>query len=488
MPEEKLMFADEAARAAAIEELEESPDNLDKLEAIRNAEIGTPESTESPNSETPPPEENPDETTPDPLGVVSDDGKNPPDPATAPASTDERIFTISSKDLPEGFDSPGKVFKSFSEAQALIGRQTTFIKEKLSQSTPVTDNAAIARAEKAEQALEALKKAGGIPEAGTTRDIATVQGEISRIDAIQAELDAELEKDPENAFTPEYQAKVREITKIQSKNLNALTNLYTQAQSEIAEAKAATSEIVASTQQSAEAKRRAEAVNAVYAEMDKIDVPELKLSRKSRDVENDYIQWRDDVALAYYGRPAKDDSERFAALDQLQLRNPELLSKCQIMNTSVEPTEDVERYIKLAELSSYRDGWRKDPATGQYTRLMRYDATTGTSVPLVLPSIKAAFEQQRVDEGYYANLADKGFQEGAQSLAKAASRRDQGAVTLDSGADQGQTVGTIEQAIKILNEDPEMAMEAFRKGDRAPMDKMNAARKQLGMDPIVFED
>jgi hypothetical protein len=353
---------------------------------------------------------------------------------------------------------------------------------------PATEQDAIERAGAAEKELEKAGSAGAKQE--TVSDISVVLADIKKIESMQDELDQQAEKDPDIAYTPEYQKKDRTLSRLLTKNVNVLASLYGQAKNEALEAKRTAAEAVAGTQAEKEEKQNREQLDATYKEVDSVDIPEFKLSKSVKDVEGEYIGWSDRVSMAFYGRPAANVAEKYAALEQLQLKNPQLVSKCQLMNVAVEPTEDIQRYMKLCEFVDFRDGYRKDPATGRYVRLMKYDTATRTQVPLVLPSLKAAIQQKRIEEGYFDKKADGAFQEGAESLAKAGMRRDKGAVELDTGGDQGQIPGGSQKwaADILVRIDEEEAMRKYHKGDRSLVDEINKARKILEMDPLVFED
>lgn len=461
----ELMFATEEDRVKAIEGLDESPENLGKLDEIRNAPIGTAESL-------------PDKP---PEGQIET-----PTPEVTPDKPVETVFTITDT---KGYKNANELLKAFDEQKSLIERQTNFIREKLSQQVPTVDPSVVQRAERAEKELEQLKRGSQKPTQETTVDIGTVQTEIQRIQGLMDELDKLADSDPDVAYTADYQKKSRELQRLQTKNVVALTDLYGRAQQEIVEAKRVSSEFASSFTRSKETERQQSVVDAEYKSVDSIDDPEYKLSKPSRDVEGDYVKWRGDVALAYYGRPAQNPNEAYQALAQLQLKNPELLQKCKIMGFRTEPTEDVAKYMAICELMDYRDGYRKDPVTGNLKRITRFDPVSNAEVPIILPDLKSALRQKRLDEGYYDKRADGSFQQGAESLAKAAGRRDQGAVTLDGGKDQGQTPGGLDWAHKIVSEsDAEEVMTAYRRGDRTKFDEINKARGLLGMDPITFSD
>jgi len=484
MPTEKLVFADEEARVTAIGELGDDPANLEKLEAIRNAEIGdvpaTPEADKNPTEAAP-------EAVPEP--EEEQKGSFVTDPKTG-----KKTFTISEEDLPEGFDTPGKVFKSFRHAEDTLKRQTEFIKTNLNAGQQRTQGEAdaIARASRAEEELARLKTVALSTQPAspqTNAEIADTQVDIKRIEALQKELDEQIEKDPDSAFTFEYHQKSRELSKLQTKNINYLTTLYNQARQEIDQTKGITSDFVLKTQQEKVNVEAQKARKSLYDEMSTLDIPEFKLTKRAEDVENEYISWRRDVALARLGRPAQNAQEEFEALEQLQLKNPELIQKLGLIGTPVEPSEDIKRYILNCEALDYRQGWRKDPVSGKFKRLTEWDPDTNQFVPLVLPSLKAAIEQKRLEEGYYAKQVDGAFQKGAKSIVDAAGRRDRGAVELHGGADQGQSPASVDWAVKILeNTSPEQAMLEYRKGNTQQMDEVQKARKHLGLDPIMFPE
>lgn len=485
MPEEKkVSFKSEEERIAAIDALGDDPSKLDQLEEIRNAPIvaeGAEPRQEGSESSKPKEGEEPEK---------KPEGEQKP-PEKKPEENEEEVFTIKRKDLPQGYGSLGHVMKAFGEQRDLISRQGTYIQElaRKAAEKPEPEKRAI---EGAQEADEKLRQSGGAAGASpeTVADISSVQKDIQQIQKLQDELDKQADDDPDIAYTPDYQKKVRDLSRLQVKNLNILTTLLGKAQVEASEAKRTAAEVVAGTQRERETKQEQLALEATYNEVDTLDAPELKLSKSVKEIEGEYKSWADGVAMAFYGRPAANVAEKFSALEQLQNKNPELVSKCQLMGIKTEPTQDIQRYMKLCEYLDYRDGFRKDPATGQYIRLMKYDGRTQTQVPLVLPSLKAAIEQKRIEEGYYHKKADNAFQEGAESISQAAMRRDKGAVELNNGDEQGQTPGGGQKAAydTLLRIDAEDAMYKFRHGDSTAVEELNKARKALGMEPLTLEE
>lgn len=481
-----MNFATEADRVSAIEQLGDDPKNLEKLEEIRAAAIGEPLTPAEPDV-TPPAAET--EGAPAPIEAPQTEPAAGQPPADQPAVSQ---WQLSQKDLPDGYKTPQEALKAFRELRETFERQTNFIKTKLGEQQPVTaqESAALKRAEAAEAELAKLRgTAPAQSTAQTSADIGVVQTEIQKVNALQAELDQKVEADPDYQFTSEYMSKSRELSRYLTQNLNSLTSLYSKAQSEIIEAKTAASNIVASKKQQDETEAINAARNSRLKEMTELDIPELKLSRSASDVEQEYIQWRDDVSLAYYGRPARSIEEKFAALQQLQIKNPELLSKLQVFGVKAQPSADVDRYVQQCEMINYQEGWRKDPATGKWTQLLRSDPESGKQVPLRYPTLKAAIQAKRLEEGFYEKQRDGAFQHGAQTVTQAAQRRDMGAVELDTRSDMGQTVGDSSWALNVLQQtDAEVAMQEYRKGNRTKLDEINKARKALQLEPIAFDE
>jgi hypothetical protein len=449
----KITFADEPTRVKAIEELGDNPANLDKLKEVMEAPIGPPE---------PVVEETPKETSKEVIADVPKETPKQPETPVVP-----KTFTLTDKDLPQGFDSPGKVFKSYSEAQDLVTRQAEKIKELLGkQDRPAVEQTALERAEKAEKELAQLK--GGKPKQETSVDIAATNAEIQRIDTLQDELE-ELAKDPDAAYTADYQKKARELSKLQTKNLNVLTGLLTKAQQEIMETRKNTTEFgefIQGQKQTIEQEKRTAKLETAYKEVDSIGAIEadFKLTKSSKEVEQDYVNWRDGVALAVYGRPAKTRAEKNAALDQLKVKTPELISKLRIMGISEEPTEDIKRFITVCEVLDYQDAHN-------------------------IGTLKDAIKHKRLEDGYYDKQFDGSFQKGAQSVAEAAQRRDKGAVELNAHEDVGQTQDSQAWAQRILeNADSEAAKKEYDHGNTARFDEINKARKVFGLEPITFSE
>ncbi|MFA5166800.1 MAG: hypothetical protein WC449_05945 [Candidatus Paceibacterota bacterium] len=456
-----MNFPNEEARQKAFNDLGDDPSKIEQLNEIREAKIVPESSDTTQNQDT----------------HEEDTAKSTPTETPDNAAPDYA-----------GHKSVDDLVKSHKELEATFARQGNKLREVLEQaaSNPKVDQSVVERAERLQRELDDLKKQGPAS-TETTADIKTVQSDMQGIQAKLDELDRKAEADPDEALSPEFQKEYRSLTRKLTNKVSDLTNFLVQAKAEIEGTKKSVTEYSTSQKKTKEAEDFDKLNNALYESMDKLDDPEYKLPKPVRELEGEYIGWTRKVALAYYDRPAANLKEEKVALEQLQLKNPELMSKCQMMGINTDPGEAVNKYIKQCELLDYMDGYRKDPVTGKLKRLMHYDPISKTEVPIVCRDINDALAKKRLEEGYYTKKADGEYQKGAEDLANVAMRRDKGAVTLDGGQDQGQTPNGVDWAVKMLAEtDEEKAMIEHRRGNNAKFDEIQKARSILGMDPIVF--
>jgi len=458
-----MNFPNEEAREKAFNELPESA-TQEQLDEIRNAQIGdgTPEK----------PPETPPETPPEKPPVETKEPDKPAEPDYA------------------GHKSVDDLVKGHRELEDTFGRQTKKFREVAEQLDSMSRAAeeAKSRADRLESEIAELKKSGTPAPQGTTKDVKSIRSELSGIASKIDQLEAKAESDPEAVFDAGYQKELRSLTRLQTQKMSDLADLLEQASAGIAETKQFTKNFTEKQELTKEEEKHNEIRESIYKAIDTLDDEEYKLPRGAKEAEGEYIKWVKDIAFAYYGRPARNRSEEFTALDQLQFKNPDLLKKCAEMGAKTEPSDEVARYMKNAELLDYMDGFRKDPVTGQFKRLTKFDPVSGHDVPIVYSDMKSALQALRLENGYYQKKAEDAYQNGATDVANVAMRRDKGAVTLDGGTDQGQTPGGSDLAEKILIEtDPEQAMIEYRQGNTAKFDEIQKARAILKMDPIVFE-
>ena len=456
-----MNFPSEEAREQAFNELPESA-TQEQLDEIRNATIG--------------------EVTPEGEGVKEPE-KETAEPVKEPEKSTEPDYA--------GHKSVDDLVKGHRELEETFGRQTKKFREVAEQLDVMSRTAeeASARSARLEQELAELKKSGAPAPQGSEKGVKSIRSELSSITAKLDELEAKATADPEAVLDAEYQKELRALHRLQTQKMSDLAEMLEQADAGIRETKKFTDDFTANQARTKEQEKNNEIRESIYSAMDTLGDDEYKLPRSSKEAEGEYIKWRKDIAFAYYGRPARSVEEEFTALDQIQLKNPDLLKKCAEMGTKVEPSEEVARYIKNVELLDYMDGFRKDPITGKFKRITRFDSVTGKDVPIIYKDLKSALQAKRLEDGYYQKKAEGAYQQGAEDIANVAMRRDKGAVTLDGGADQGQTPGGADWAEKVLIEtDPEEAMMEYRRGNTAKFDEIQKARAVLKMDPIVFEE
>jgi hypothetical protein len=327
-----------------------------------------------------------------------------------------------------------------------------------------------------------VSSSGGVAEA--QKALADINAELDEMDSLVSDNPYEA---PEGFFE-----KQRNLFKLQAQATARLADLLVQTTSGLERQRTQEQEAARAR---AEDEQRRQARETTFAEMDDVGsdaeyAQDYRLSKPAVEVEAEYLNWRADIAAAFYGRPAGSANEENAALDQLQARNPVLLQNCQLAGISAEPSQDVRRFIDLCNLLDYRDGWRPDPANpGKLFRLQRFDAGTGGNIPVTLPSLKAALAQKRVDEGYYKRQVDQAYQRGAHALAVAQTKRDPAVAELNDPSTMGQSGDAAAKwAVDYLvNVDEEEAMRRLRAGDPSMFDGINKARAICGIEPITFD-
>lgn len=472
-----MQFKTEQERDYAIIALGENPgdDYESKLSEIEGAEIVQENLVEEPKIEEEPvnkPEITPEEQT------VTDDVK--------PDDGEDEVFTIKKSELPGGYKSVGQLIKSFTEKDALIGRQSEKIRELL--ETPVKQEV-MNRAEAAETKLERSSAASGgqQPSVKISTDIATIKSEIIRVSKLQAELEEMAKDDDDVAFTAEYRKKERLLQSLQNKNMVALTDLYEKAQNDIVEAKSVQQKYIDAKDAEERSARVRSIRESTYREVDNIKYPEYKMSKPVKAVEEEYLDWRRKLATAYYNRPPKSEDEIFFALKQAELKNPQLAVSCQTMGIGIAPSSDVKMYLDVCDILSYKNGKRINAATGEEYTVTRYNTQTGENEPYVIETLEEAVEKYRGETGYYKQDAESRYQKGAEAAAKARLRRDSGAIELGASDNQGGNVITKDAswATKVLsNIDYDAVVRKAQNGDMQAFNDYNEALKISGVEPV----
>lgn len=403
-------------------------------------------------------------TPPTPPAEPQEPLSGPPAPAIPPAAPPEdEIFSVKKSELPSGFSSVPEVLKSYTEKEDLIRRQQEMINDLISKRPAETPAAPVKPAE--------------IP----ATPVPQLDGLLKKYEAIgtlQAELDALVDADEDNFHTTDYQKKQRQLTKLQTELIGELNKNQSSVYEIAKKANEASAEYAKRTKEEQERAEAANRLDALYKEVDEIDIPEVKMSKPSKQVEKEYYDYRKKVATACFNRPPASTEEELIALEQLQLKNPKLLSTCQIMGIPQSIPDDVQKYMNISAVRRYQLGWRTD-SSGRETRVTQFDPVTGQHVPYVIPSIRQAIELQRVESGYYKDKAAGEFQRGTQAAAAAAMRRDEGAVEFDSQR-RGVDFNVEWATMVIENADMAVLMREEKRGNKAPMEEFERAQKILG--------
>lgn len=483
-------FESEEARQTALDAIEERPENEAKIDEILSAPIrkkGDAAVEKPAETPTPPPE----------AASKAEEPKQ--------ATVDETVFTIKRDELPEGFDTPGKVFKSYREAQDLITRQTKFIKEKLGGEGSSTQElqAALQRAATLETELAETKKKYERPAQTETRkqDLTAIpESKGSQIKELRVKLQ-DLVKDPianeEEIHRLNIQLNGFLFDEIERNQLltERAENRAAAAENKAVEAEGKATSWVQKSEQSEQSKRAQEALQKEYQDIDSFtndkNYAEFRMTRPAAQVEQDYVKWAQEVTNLYYGAPvdvrSPDGNKAMKhALSMLERGAPDITEKCRVAGVPQQPSEDVKKYLEICELLDYRDGYRMSPTTGQRELVQRWHGPTQKYVPDAFPSLSAAYEDRKIRDGFYAKRIREAFVNGGQQMADAITKRDAGAVEMDNAVgaskrDAGLTMSKSEAA-KVIDEiDETLAEQRRRAGDPTLYNKLMEAFKVLGM-------
>jgi len=429
--DQQLTFGSEDERIAAMEKLGDSQDSLAELERIRNAAIvEKAEGQEAPDAG---------QTGPQPQAV------NVPAPAAAP-------------------------------------------------SVPTTSTAAAATPEVLSLSAKALRDAGFTY--GTPEDVIKGLSEKEKyIKELQEQaLEEEAKEDPYNRTNPEFLQRQAKLIDLQTQAMERIADFSVQAATSAERREA---ERRAAVQRAEETELYNKLRLQTFAEMDSVgndpELSEYKLPAKAVELEAEYIRWRSDVAAAYYGGavndpdPKRRDALEAAALHQLEVKNPDLVKKCQLHGIPAEPSQGVRSYLALVDNLAYRDGWRPDPANpGNFVQLTRYDSATKKEVPVLMPDLATAIKHRRLEEGVYKQQVADAYQRGAQTFAAAQAKRDPTVAELNHPSTIGSSgnAGAEWAAQYLENVNEEEAIRRYRNGDRTMIDEINKARAVFDMPPL----
>ena len=479
--QEVMTFESEEARSAALDAFDEKTGNVEDLQKIRNAEIKAPE-PEPKEDITPPPEPEPEEE-PEPKEPESKE----PEPEPEPKKDLPHEFVIKRDELPERFrdKNPNEVFKSHKEQDDLIKRQGEKIQEMQSQLAQGLQKSVVAESD-----LQIAQKDAGIKPKPAEDDKDIPESQLSKIMALQEEL-TKLD-DP---FDERAIAINRELIPLQNQEIMRTNMIANKANNEAQSLRSAITEYQNRQDESSLAERNKVELKKLYEEMDefsKMDEykDEYGMSISAAKADQKYVDWRNQVALQYYGMLPNDSTEEGKeqlnyAMYMLKQRSPDLIEKLRVANIPTEPDADLKSYVKLCELLDERDCIRYDPVERKTVQITRFNPKTGKYEPVSFPTLKATIEHKRVESGYYKDKMLEANKKGAKSYSDALTKRDTKELENDTGS-AAEVQLSIEQANKVLDEfDLEAAgRKYYQTGDPSVFNEYNAARRKAGQ-PIM---
>jgi len=463
-----VTFESDEARAKAIDGFDESTGKVEDLQKIRDAEVVVPEKSE----ETTETQEGKVEETTTIQKEKTEETTVTPKELEKKEETEEKVveapveFTIKKEDLPLNYDTPGKVFKSIKEKEDLIQRQA----EKI-QTDQVKLDEALRRAEAVGAKVQevAPEKKAEVAEIAESKmsDIAQKKQTLVQMEDPYSEAAVKLRTELDGLMFDEV---VR---------LNTVTKNY---QDEFATLKTSTEKFHETYEQGLQEGKNKTALESEYVQMDDFGskYDDYKLSKSSKEIEKEYIEWGTKVATQYFGRLPKDMAELNHALNTLFLKSPDLINRCELAQIAVDPTDDLRKYTETIKLMDYRDGIRKN-TDGTVFRVTKYDPYLKKDVPDTFPSIEAALENKRVTSGYYKDKEHEAYKKGGKDTTEAIMKRDNSELD-NTQAGHAQTEAlTLEQATKRHDEIDEMeAMRLYMAGDKTLLEELSRLRVQLG--------
>ncbi len=437
--------------------------------------------------------------------AVAAEGATTPAPAavaTVPAPVagdgDEEVtFQFKKKDIGT-YGSSGELLKALKEKEALIERQSSFIKDRFNptQGPSETEKQATARIADLEKELNELRSKSTVaPTAGTPAaaaaasteaDIVAAKAEIDRIAQQEEELDQLEVKNVDLLVDQDHLEKRRALRRASTKWQSTVVELLQKRTAQITDIESLRKDITERSKaeqlkrEEEEQKRTHEAYRQrLFQEVDNSPFADLKLSRPAADVEKDYLKWEKDAVAAVLQRPPANGQEYAAALNSLMQKTPQAITACQLVNVNPEPTDDFKKYAEWRENSWFMDGMRKD-GMGMWKPLPNGQGKFST--------LKEATIARRAAEGYYEKAQALDAQRNAASYAAAATRRDIGATELAGKGAEGFTAKDESSILAEIDKiDETKMMHEARAGNTKKLDKYNELMKLIDPEhePIV---
>jgi len=427
-----MSFGSEVERANAIDSFDVNSGSREELNAMIKAPI-VEKAAETPAGQ----QESQAQETPPVESVVVD-----PAPQSVEPEELQDVFTLKKGDLPEGYKTPGHVFKSFAEKDAYIERQAKYIKDLQAKSTEET--MALRRE------FEQFKSQKPEPTTFQPADRKPVDNSL-RLSELQNKIGG---LDP---YEEEYQKVTQEILGLTIQETRRLNDELKNSYKRIDE----TNQKYESFAETNQRKIREEQINAARAN----DFKEIaQLASKYKDefgltddpikVEEKFNNWGEEVCFQYFGKyPEKDGLGRITkngiaavneALGQLDLRSPSLIEKCEMVKIPTEPDKDIINYLKACELLEYRDGVRGRNPDGSIMYAEKFDPHTGKKIRDSFPTLEAALAVQRAQSGYYKQKELSAYDKGTRDILKASQRRDTNELlNNESGHAEAQTMNDL---------------------------------------------
>lgn len=445
-------------QAAALESFDESTQSIEELNAIQDAEIvsqkADPEKPEeTPASEKPSEPEKPPET---PAEVPVEPTEKPVTPKQE-ADPPPKKWDVNEGDLPDGYDTPGKVFKTVSHQKETLERQAALIKRQDEQME------ALRQKHESQPVAPVVPVAPKQPDAPVDYD--------AQITGLQTKLVEARKEDPfsEDAFNLQTQIDQTKDKKWETK-FEAIQKTTETANNNFTEYKESRQQDVLNEKNQQTLKKDYEEIDALGKEK---GFEEYVLTKSAKEVEKDYVVLKDSVVSAYYGRPPVSYQEENYAMQMYKNKAPDLLNKLQATQIPTEFTQDITNFLEAAKMLNVRDGVYYDDNGKQQVYRSRYDPATQQNIPDRFSNLKQAVEHQRLDSGHYRKKEISAYDKGQADLKNAQEKRDHNELGPDEGK---QVVGnmTLDQMIAERDALDESKPESLQR-----LQELNAKIEQL---------
>jgi hypothetical protein len=502
---EKITYATEAEKNAALEEIQDKPGGATEADFELIDRIGAAEVTEKPNPA-------------DDL-VIEDEAKPPnkseekPEPAPKTLEDETRNWQITEEMISEYDDeyfdgqkqrkfithkNPGDFLKSYVGAQ----KNNHYLKtQKIPQAQQEGYNKAKAEYETKLQAyekeLETLKAKP--PEKKET--ITPVETDtLNQYKAVVEELNGISDED-----SVEHTATMKKAL-ILSQKLRDEENARYAADINSVRSEVNNKLVAFETKQEEKDRKRLEAlnletdrtkqqtiINRIYNEIDsfvasKDAPPEAKTDQPFSEMHAEAMTFHNELAEAYTGNSSGSYSQQewngimekagTAYLNSL----PELVAKAKAIGIN-EP-KNYKQWVFLDNLDATRTGMMRDPVTNEWVE--RFSTTTGKKINL--GDIKTAYNYYLDNSGLREKKISDDKKADAEKLVHAINKRDGGVTQLDdskmTGEGEGQAL-TKDKAREIVeNLDWDFIKAEEMRGNLEPLQKANAAIKRLDGEPV----